>query len=379
MESSLTNSIVPEAPMPDDVGTLQALLKAERMRNADLTSRVATSVQMKLAYQQYVPQPPAPKEALWKQACTNDEITSESWRDTWLKHIERNVTENDADNHMVSDEFAKHALKPVICVASGPSLKKNVERLKDAGDIPIISCLHNFGLLTDLGIKATYVTLDAGQVVIPEMTEGGKKDKEYYLEASKECTLIAGLVSPPELIKMWRGETKFFNATIPDKAFMERMPQLTKNKWVYSVGGNTFGAAMYHAAWVWGCNPLALVGADFSFDYMHKFHSWDSAYDKQFAGVVPCTDVYGNRVYSWPSYQNFRAWTEFQAMGGQSQHNLQIINCTEGGTLGAYPHGNIMQVKQLRLQDFLDGYLRHKKLGDWVEQHKDVPEYTVMW
>jgi hypothetical protein len=135
---------------------------------------------------------------------------------------------------------------------------------------------------------------------------------------------------------------------------------------------------MYHAAWVWGCSELALIGADFCFDYMHKFHAWDSPYDKQFLGVQPCTDVFGNRVYSWPSYQNFRSWTEFQAMGGNSNHHIRIINCTEGGTLGAYPEGNIMQVQQLLLRDWIDQYERHIRYHEEVKK-RGPTDYVIMW
>jgi len=378
---SETSSLTVADALPDDVPTLQGMLKAERMRNADLTGRLATSVPMMLSYQPFaVGPPPLSKEQLWAQACSNDGVTSQSWKKTWLENIERNVKENGADESQVGDDHLKNWLKPCICVASGPSLKKNIDVLKTVPpEIPIISCLHSYGALVDRGIKATYLTLDAGSVVLPEMTEGGTNpDKDFYLEASKDCTLIAGLVSPPDIVKHWKGKIKWFNATIPDAEFMEKMPKITKNRWVYSVGGNTFGACMYHAAWIWGCNPLALVGADYAFDYMHKFHSWSSAYDSQFAGLVPCVDVFGNRVYSWPSYQNFRAWTEFQCQGGQSNHNVRIVNCTEGGTLGAYPHGNIIQVPQQTLRDFVDGYSRVTKLKEGIDS-KPIGEYLVMW
>ena len=365
---------------PDDIPTLHAMLQGERLRNEELSKKLSNSVEMILEYQPYVSgPPPLTKEQLWTQACSNDSVTSITWRDTWLKHIKANV-ENGADTAQVGEEYLKHWLKPCICVASGPSLKRNIDVLKEVPpEIPIISCLHSYGALVDRGIKATYVTLDAGDVVMPEMTEGGTNpDKDYYIEASKDCTLIAGLVSPPSIVEKWKGKILWFNATIPDTEFMETMPKITQNRWVYSVGGNTFGAAMYHAAWIWGCNPLALVGADFAFDYMHRFHSWDSAYDKQFQGLVPCTDVFGNRVYSWPSYTNFRAWTEFQAMGGQSQHNVRIVNCTEGGTLGASPQGNIIQVPQQRLRGFLDGYCRVKKLKEAIDS-RPAGEYLAMW
>jgi hypothetical protein len=377
-----TVNVPAETPeyMPDDIPTLQAMLKGERLRNADLTKRVATSVPMILSYQPYIMGPPAPKEALWNQACSADKVTSNSWRDTWLNHIERNVKENDADAHMVDSHYGKFAYRPAIIAGSGPSLKRNIRELaKTPTEIPIVSCLHNFGYFIDNDIPCQYyLTLDAGQVVLPEMFEGGsERDKTKYQKASETRTLIAGLVTPPELIKQWKGEVVYFNATIPDDTYMEKMVALTKNPWVYSVGGNTLGACFYHAAYIFGCNPVAFVGADFAFDYTHKFHSWDSGYDAQFQGLVATTDVYGNRVYAWQSYQNFKCWFEFQALGGQSNHNLQMINCTEGGTLGAHNEGNIVQIKQLRLVDFLDGYTRWSKLGPAL---KDLPrgKYTVM-
>lgn len=385
-KSSSLTSTVESAPvdgiqLPDDVDTLKQLVSIERARNSELASRCAFSVPMILSYQQYIPGPPIPKEGLWQQACSGDKVTSETWRETWLRNIENNVREFDADNNMVDQCYGKHAYGPAIIAGSGPSLKKNVDILAQfcPSEIPIVSCLHNFGFFVDKKVPCEYYcTLDAGDVTIPEMTEGGTdKDRTKYSKASENKTLIAGLVSPPELLRLWKGKILFFNATIPDEPFMSRMPKLTKNKWIYSVGGNTLGACFYHATYVLGCNPIVMVGADFSFDYMHKFHSWDSDYDKKFAGVIPCTDLYGNRVYSWPSYINFKSWFEFQAMGGQGNHHVQMINCTEGGILGSYPDGNIMAIKQMRLMDYLDGCIRWKKLGETINA-TPAEHYSVM-
>jgi hypothetical protein len=385
MDSSLTSATecsTSDVVLPDDIPTLKALVTIERARNADLTQRVATSVPMILAYQQYIPAPPVPKEGLWAQACSGDKVTSESWRDIWMRHIENNVAEFKADENMVDQHYGKFAYGPAIIAGSGPSLKKNVDVLAKEcpKEIPIVSCLHNFGFFIDKQVPCDYfVTLDAGDVVVPEMYEGGgsASDRLKYQKASESKTLIAGLVSPPELLRNWKGKIVFFNATIPDMAFMEKLPKVTKNKWVYSVGGNTLGACFYHAAYIFGCNPVALVGADFSFDYMHKFHSWDSPYDAKFQGLVPCTDVWGNRVYSWQSYVNFASWFTFQAMGGQAGSHLQMVNCTEGGILGAYPDGNIMSIKQLRLFDFLDSYTRWKSKKKAIDE-TDAGHYTVM-
>lgn len=388
MKYEPTVDVSSPALVPSDVPTLQSMLTAERMMREQaqkeveaLKEKTKHSVQMIEAYQPYIPGPPGRgKEDLFKQACANDAVTSVSWRDKWLKHLANNVVEFDADAHTVGEYFGKHAFGPAIIAGSGPSLKKNVDVLAGTPKgIPIVSCLHNFAFFVDNNVPCEYfVTLDAGDVVVPEMYQGGTQSEEAYQKASEGKTLIAGLVSPPELIRNWKGKVVWFNATIPDDEYMEKMKGLTKSKWVYSVGGNTLGACFYHAAYIFGCNPVAMVGADFSFDYMQKFHSWDSPYDAQFSGLIPVTNVFGHRVHTWVSYFNFKNWFEFQSMGGQGQcHGKQIINCTEGGILGSYPEGNIQSIKQLRLFDFLDGYTRHEKLGEVLSTLEDG-QYTVM-
>lgn len=369
-----------EPELPKDVPTLQGMLKAERMRNADLTGRLAQSVPMILSFQPYVTQAPVNKDQQWDQACSADKTTSDAWRDTWLDHIKRNISENDADARTVGEMYGDYAYLPALCVASGPSIKKNFQHIKKVPEkIPVISCLHSFHKFVDTQTRCNaFVTLDAGDIVLKELSEGGEKPSQYYWDATKDYTLVSGLVTPPELIRRWKGEIRFFNATIPDDDFMDQLPKITKNQWVYSVGGNTFGAAMYHAAWVWGCRELALVGADYAFDYMHKFHAWDTDYDTQFQGLVPCTDVYGNRVYSWPSYQNFRAWTEFQCQGAYANHHIRIVNCTEGGTLGAYPHGNVMWIEQKTLLDWIDQNKRWESYREQIEK-RGPGNYLVMW
>jgi hypothetical protein len=112
-----------------------------------------------------------------------------------------------------------------------------------------------------------------------------------------------------------------------------------------------------------GC-PIAFVGADFAFGRDKKFHPFDSPYDKQYDGLIPCTNVFGDRVYTWQSYFNFKSWFEFIAMGGQGNNYAKFFNCTEGGILGAYPQGNIKQIEQLPLELFVKMYDLHRNLPE---------------
>jgi len=321
-------------------------------------------VPMILNYQGYIDTPPVSKEQLWGSAVSNDTITVTSWKTKWLANIKGNVELNDIVGNSAMSEFGKYSCQPVICAGSGPSLKKNAHLLGSRPSrMGLVSCLHNFAYFVDLGIVPDgFVTLDAGDIVIEELSQGGTRPAEYYWEATKDHTLIAALVTPPELIKKWKGKIVWFDAPVPDQGYQDERKKLVDFNVFFNVGGNALGAVYYHARAILGGMPIIFVGADFAFDYTHRFHPFNSPYDQQFRGVIPCTDVFGNRVHSWQSYYNFKAWFDFQAQGGQGNNPVQMINATEGGILGAYPQGNIRHIQQLALMDVLAMYKHHEML-----------------
>jgi hypothetical protein len=109
-----------------------------------------------------------------------------------------------------------------------------------------------------------------------------------------------------------------------------------------------------------GANPLVFVGADFSFSYTKKFHAWDSKYDKDIGRALRATDIYGNRVLTWQSYFNFKSFFDWLACTVPGIY----INCTEGGILGAYPEGNIMQIQQMELSRLVRMYSINEDMKD---------------
>jgi hypothetical protein len=335
-----------------------------------------THVPMLLSFQGTIDAPPVSKEQMYGQSCQNDAVTVNHWSKIWLDHTKINASKFDIMNNTVMLDYGKYAYRPVICAGSGPSLKKNAHLLTTKPDeIGLVSCLHNFAYFIDLGIKCDgYVNLDAGDITIPEMSQGGKHPADYYWNATKDCTLIATPVSKPELLDRWQGRILFFKAPVPDMAYMIEEQKVCPLEVYFNVGGNALGAAYYHARAILGGTPIVFVGADFSFDYTRKFHSWESPYDKQFSGVTPCTDVFGNRVYSWPSYVNFAQWFIHQSMGGNGNNPAMFINCTEGGILGAFPNGNLASIKQMALIDFLAIYTHHKMTPDLVKGDPTKPK-----
>jgi len=280
-----------------------------------------------LEYQNYVDNPPVTAQQQHQQACSNDSVTIESWRQTWVNNVKENHKHfGSFKDRSIGKIFKKHHCKPGIVIGSGPSLKYNAHLLSKRQEIPAVSCLHNFHFLEDLECHPDYyVTLDAGAVTLEEVTEGGKRSQEDYWALTKDRTLLAYIGAYPELLKKWKGEVLFYNAPIPDPSIQKAMNEVETFHCYVSNGGNVLGACMYIAKGFLGCNPIVFMGADFCFGYERKFHAWDSKYDANLGYVVSMVDVFGNRVLSWQSYANFKGWFEYVSRSASGLY----INCTD--------------------------------------------------
>jgi hypothetical protein len=264
---------------------------------------------------------------------------------------------------------------------SGPSLRKNAKELKNRGFIGLVSCLHNFGYFVDNDIWPDYyLTLDAGDICIPEVYQGGKQLEEVYWAATEKCTLLASTVSNPALLAKWRGKILWFTAILPNKEMCDaHTAAIGGNIVCLSVGGNALGACMYFARTILGACPITFVGADFCFSYRKKFHPFNSPYDQKFSGLIKVVDIFGNACATWGSYFNFKNWFDFVACGSFTGVPQIFINCTEGGLLGAYPDGNIKQIIQMKLKDFIAMYRLPEKLASVLEDSKKMGVPVVLF
>lgn len=329
-----------------------------------------------LEYQNYIQSAPVAPQSLYKTAASSDEVTVNALGHIWLKNIQENHKKygSFAEKSM-GKLFGKFSQRPAIVAGSGPSLKKNGGELKDRAGLPLLSCLHNFHFFEDRDVAVDfYVTLDAGEVTVEEVYEGGSHEPDWYWERSKGKTLLAYIGTSPRLLEKWQGEVYFFNAAIPGYPVEKEIEAVEPFHLYVSSGGNVLGACVYIAKAIFGANPIAFVGADFAFSYDKKFHGWDSKYDKNLGHVLRSVDVFGNKVLTWGSYHGFKCFFEWM-----SESVLGIyINCTEGGTLGAFPEGNIMSLRQMDLCDFIRMYTLHEELRAACENPK-IEEKKILY
>lgn len=334
---------------------------------------MSRKVEVTLEYQPIIPGPPPSAPDLYGQACSNDSVTIESWASTWINNIKANRLHVGGDfaPQGIGQLFGLFQNKACILAGSGPSLAVNGDLLKDRNGLPLISCLHNFHFFEDRGITPDfYVSLDAGPVVLEEISEGGKLTSDDYWERTANHTLVCYIGSHPDLIKKWRGKIYFFNAGLPASAAKVEADKAAEFFTYMGSGGNVLGACLYFAKGILGCQTIVYTGADLSFDYTNKFHGWDSKYDGKLGQCLRVTDIYGIKRNTWKSYHNFKCWFEHIAINVPGIY----INCTEGGILGAYSDGNISQFKYMDLKDALAMFSMNNHLYSQCvnpkEQHK---------
>lgn len=323
--------------------------------------------EIELEYQPYIDPPIAPR-SLFSEACENDEATINSWRKTWETNVKANhVKYGPFGERSVGQLFGLAHQKPVIVAGAGPSLKANAHELKERKDITLVSCLHNFHFLEDQGTPADfYVSLDAGEVVVEEVYEGGTKTPEEYWEITKGRTLLCYIGTSPRLLEKWKGRVLFFNCPVPDDDFMKAIDEIEVFNTYVSNGGNVLGACLYISKAFLGASSIAFIGADFCFSYDKKFHAWDSKYDARMGHVLRVRDVFGIPVYTWKSYHNFKGWFEWVSMTVPGVY----FNCSEGGTLGAYESGNIRSIIQMPLKSFIRQMNMYEEIKDQSENPK---------
>lgn len=319
------------------------------------------NVDIVLEYQPPIDLIPPNYGDIYKQACSGDKVTVETWRKTWVDHYRsaKDRFGNFAEKSY-GQLFGINRHKPAIVIGSGPSLKYSLEALKTISErqnpLLMVSCLHNFGLFEDQGFHADYyLSLDSGGVVIDDVSESRNKDGGFYWEKTKGKKLLAYVASDPRLFDLWQGEIYLFNCLLPDMALREEIGKIERFSHYISSGGNALGACMYTAKAVMGSSEIIYVGADFCFDYDHKFHAYQTHYDnvdgKGIGTVIRWPDVFGNARATWPSYLNFKFWTDWVAMNVPGNW----ASASEG-LLGAYPEGNLRRIKMAPLNLLTEHY-----------------------
>jgi hypothetical protein len=274
--------------------------------------------------------------------------------DPFLKMWENNFTEN-YNNKIFNKSNVKPLLyientkpfsgMPVVLVAAGPSLDKNINILKQYKDNVIILCadICTFKLLENDIIPDFVCNIDSHETVM-EFFHG--------LDTSI-LNLICPTTAYPKLVNEWGGKLIFFNqADIPGQDKDKVLSKITKKTGGFGTLFNRFfvGATMLQIAKILNPSIIMLIGYDFAFtdnkpycdgttkrrvEYENFKHNIEQDLEKRIQEHIDFELGLSDKEYEIDGIKiKGKTNLDFYAKVFTAlivHYKLPIINCTEGG------------------------------------------------
>ncbi len=254
----------------------------------------------------------------------------------WAYNIASNVVEI-STHYGVNKFFNKYKNIPAIIVSAGPSLEKNINKLKDMKTKSII-------IAVDTAVKPLQAHNIEPHFII---TIDPQKKNAKYLRNIKftNSIMIAESSIDNEAIRNFKGSIFFIDSIFPlAKEFMKALG----DRGDVTMGGSVSTSAFDFAIRT-GANPIIMVGLDLSFPN-HQTHIKGSYHEENFFTEINKLDSYDSRiykvlvsgnlreekniynetVYTDSRFDMYRNWYEEQC---SKYDNIKFYNATEGGVI----------------------------------------------
>ena len=254
----------------------------------------------------------------------------------WAYNIASNVAKI-STHYGVNKFFDKYKNIPAIIVSAGPSLEKNIRKLKEIKNKALI-------IAVDTAMKPLFSHNISPHFVIT--IDPQKKNSKYFRNVNfKESVLIAESSVDKEAIDSFNGAIYFINSIFPlAKYFMEELG----DRGDITTGGSVSTAAYDFAIRI-GANPIIMVGLDLSFPN-YQTHIKGSYHEENFFTEIYKLDSYDSRIYKvliagnlreekniynekvWTDsrFDMYKNWYEEQC---EKNNKIKFYNATEGGII----------------------------------------------
>ena len=254
----------------------------------------------------------------------------------WAYNIASNVAKI-STHYGVNKFFDKYKNIPAIIVSAGPSLEKNIRKLKEIKNKALI-------IAVDTAMKPLFSHNISPHFVIT--IDPQKKNSKYFRNVDfKDSVLIAESSVDKEAIDSFNGAIYFINSIFPlAKYFMEELG----DRGDITTGGSVSTAAYDFAIRI-GANPIIMVGLDLSFPN-YQTHIKGSYHEENFFTEIYKLDSYDSRIYKVliagnlreeKNIYNEKVWTDSRFDMYKNWYEEQCLkykknkfyNATEGGII----------------------------------------------
>ncbi|MBL0385521.1 motility associated factor glycosyltransferase family protein [Tumebacillus sp. ITR2] len=254
--------------------------------------------------------------------------------------------------------------KPIICVASGPSLDKQIPLLREAKGKAVIICAEStLRVLLNNGIEPDFVSILERGTPSYEISLAG-------LEIPQETALVGLSLIDHRIYEKWhRYQFTSFKSNIAHSRFLN---ELFHGDFGEMYSGNSSAHMNFSLAKYLGGNPIVFIGQDLAYSETGQTHSKDSVYVNGTKGLdqqqiesiqkplktekedennaVYLDGYYGGKVKSRDLWAIFKQWMDnlVHLLG----EGIQVINSTEGGA-------RIEGCEQIPFKDVVETYCQN--------------------
>jgi hypothetical protein len=233
--------------------------------------------------------------------------------------------------------------KPCVVVSPGPSLKKDIDKLKAYRD------------------KAVYIAVDC---VVPFLMEHdfipdficgidplSDNVRLYTDPRLKDIPLICIMQYTPEVVKTYPG-TVYMASQYGNQIFMWLGKYLDDRGAIECCGGSVshFGIGIAEHL---GCNPIGIIGQDLSFRDSYYCSNLGEILDEpgkpldRTENKIPIKNMHGEDVFTTPIFIAFKMW--FENKFKQMEKTNRVFNLSDGGL-------TIEHTKEMKFENYIKEY-----------------------
>jgi len=242
----------------------------------------------------------------------------------------------------IEDLDDKFKNKPAVIVASGPSLSKNIDLLKDIKDRcvliaadSVISTLKNLKITPDFICGVDYQTINVEKY--KAILEDKEKNSTNYVCADGVYFSI------PKLF-----ERSFLS--VEPMSFMELYKDLIKESKKKSFGVNAVTHMAVQLAYVLGANPIIFIGQDWAYSGGMEHAKGASIEGSISKDIVWVKGNYEDKVPTTPTlYSGLKLVEDIAA--NLTKEGYKFINATQGGAF--IDHTEVMSFQEA-IDRFMD-------------------------
>lgn len=238
----------------------------------------------------------------------------------------------------------KYKNVPAIIVGAGPSLNKQLDELKTMKDKALIFAVGSgMNVLDKNQIKHHFkVAIDA---------DSGSGEARYFKELKdKNVDIIYAPSLHFKALEEYKGNKFYCRAQVQTEyQYIEKIAKIHTEP---ILGGGTVSMLTVDIARRLGCNPIILLGQDFSYTNLQNYA--DGAVNKaavtnKSRDVFEKVDIYGNTTLTDDSLYSLKLGFDDFIEKNLKNWDVKIYNCTEGGI-------GIEGVENARFKDICDKY-----------------------